>query len=232
MNNTILKSVVLVAAVLVFLSGCIHDDDDGDARAQRTFSVTVTNMTSNQPLSPLAVVLHDAGFGGVMPGTTASTGLEKLAEGGDNTDFLAEADAHAMVSAAASGSGIVMPGAAETVMLSGGGTLLTLAAMLVNTNDAVAALDGVELGGLDENESLTVQALAYDAGTEANSEAMADIPGPAAGGEGYNGQRDDRDFIAVHPGVISAEDGLATSVLDSTHRFDNPVAQVVITRVR
>lgn len=235
MKRAKMKTVMLAGVMVVALAGCIHDDDDNDGLSQRAFSITVTNLTSNQPLSPLALVFHDTGYGGVTPGAAASAALEKLAEGGDNADFLAEADSHARVGASAAGSGIIAPGGSEAVMVSGvprDRTLLTLVTMLVNTNDAIAALDGVQLGALDENESLALQVLAYDAGTEANSEAMADIPGPAAGGEGYNAQRDDRDLIVVHPGVISAGDGLATSVLDGTHRFDNPVARVVVTRTR
>jgi len=231
-----MSTLVPAGVMLVFLAGCVHDDDNNDdTMSQREFSVTVTNLTGNQPLSPVALVLHDTGYGGVTPGAPASAGLEKLAEGGDNTDFLAAAGSHAKVNATTAGSGIIAPGGSAMVTVSGvprDGLLLTMAAMLVNTNDAFAALDGVDLNGLDENESRTLQALAYDAGTEANSEAMADIPGPAAGGEGFNAQRDDRDFVAVHPGVIGAGDGLAGSVLDSTHRFDNPVARVVITRTR
>jgi len=73
--------------------------------------------------------------------------------------------------------------------------------------------------------------MAYDAGTEANSETAATIPGPAAGGEGYNSTRDDRDTVGGHPGVISADDGLTGSALDASHRFDNPVARITITRL-
>lgn len=109
---------------------------------------------------------------------------------------------------------------------------LTLATMLVNTNDAFVGLDGVDLSGLGRNESMVLHARVYDAGTEANSETAATIPGPAGGGEGYNAARDERDFIAVHRGVVSRDDGLATSALDASHRFDNPGARIVITRTR
>jgi hypothetical protein len=73
---------------------------------------------------------------------------------------------------------------------------------------------------------------AWDAGTEANSEASGTIPGPADGGEGYNATRDDLvNFVAIHRGVISADDGLNSSILDESHRFDNPVARVMIERI-
>ncbi len=231
MNSKILKSIVLSGMVLVLLQGCNNNDNNV---SERSFAISITNLTNNQPLSPVAAVLHKTGYTAVVSGMPASVGLEKLAEGGDNADFITEAGNHAMVSMTAAGSAVIAPGDSGTVMLAGAmqdGALLSMAAMLVNTNDAIVALNAVDLGDLSENESITLYALAYDVGTEANTEAMADIPGPAAGGEGFNVQRNDRDFIVVHPGVIGSDDGLSTSVLDSTHRFDNPVAQIVITRV-
>ena len=71
----------------------------------------------------------------------------------------------------------------------------------------------------------------YDAGTENNSELSTTIPGPAAGGEGFNADRDDVNVVAMHPGVVSKDDGLTNSVLSFSHRFDNPTLSVVITRV-
>ncbi len=130
--------------------------------------------------------------------------------------------------------GMLAPGASETLQVQGFGTRprLTLASMLLNTNDAFIGLDGVDLSGLGRNESMTLHARVYDAGTEANSETAATIPGPAGGGEGYNTTRDERDFIAVHPGVVSRDDGLAGSALDASHRFNNPAARIVITRTQ
>jgi hypothetical protein len=51
----------------------------------------------------------------------------------------------------------------------------------------------------------------------------------AAGGEGFNALRDDMDFVRIHPGVISAQDGLAGSDLSGDHRWDNPVVKLVVT---
>jgi hypothetical protein len=71
----------------------------------------------------------------------------------------------------------------------------------------------------------------WDAGTEANDELAATIPGPAGGGEGFNADRNDDDRVAFHSGVISQDDGLASSALSANHRFLNPGAQLVITRI-
>ena len=65
-----------------------------------------------------------------------------------------------------------------------------------------------------------------------DDEAPGTIPGPADGGEGFNAARDDdADRVSMHGGVVSAMDGLITSVLTEQHRFDNPVVGVSVTRV-
>jgi hypothetical protein len=107
---------------------------------------------------------------------------------------------------------------------------LSLATMLVNTNDAYVGINSANIENLEVGDSRILFANAFDAGTEANSEALADIPGPAAGGEGFNAARDDKDIITGHPGVVTSDDGLLTSALDESHRWDNPVAKITVMR--
>ena len=65
------------------------------------------------------------------------------------------------------------------------------------------------------------------------AEAAADIPGPAGGGEGFNPARSDAaDRVAMHAGIVSQDDGFATSDLSEQHRFDNPVMRVHIERTQ
>jgi len=205
------------------------DDDDNDMQEETTreFSVKVINLTNNQPFSPITGLLHGSSYQPYSLGTSASSALETLAESGDNSAFLSNAN----VDNSAAGSGILAPGANETIMLESDDDKirLSLLTMLVNTNDGFAAIEGVDISGLEKNESLMLHAKVYDAGTEANSEAAADVPGQM--GEGFNMTRDDRDFVSVHSGIVSMEDGLTTSALDSSHRFDNPGAKVIITRI-
>ena len=50
--------------------------------------------------------------------------------------------------------------------------------------------------------------------------------------QGFNAARDDRnDRVTMHTGVVTMDDGLATSTLTGQHRFDNPAVQVRIERV-
>ena len=193
------------------------------------FAVTVTNLTNAQPLSPVAVIGHQAGFSVFAVGSPASPGLEELAEGGDNAALIAEATADAAVVATGSGAAPIGPAGSETVTISvfdrdRPDLLLSVSTMLVNTNDAFTGLNGFAVETMAVGDVMTLNAIAYDAGTEADTEMAIHIPGPAGGGEGFNAARDDQaDRVAMHSGVVSQDDGLASSDLSEQNRFDNPV---------
>jgi hypothetical protein len=201
-----------------------------------SFDVTVTNLTNAQPLSPVAVVAHQSGYSMFVVGSPSTPGFEEMAEGGDNTSLLAEADADTAVTASASGAAPIAPAGSETITIELleselPGLQLSVSTMLVNTNDAFTGIAAAAVADMAVGDALTRHGVAYDAGTEANSELASDIPGPAAGGEGFNVARDDRtDHISMHSGVVSSDDGFAASVLTEQHRFDNPIADIRITR--
>ncbi len=224
--------LVFVSLMLFLVSACNDSDNPMSAPLVPTkiFRVDATNLTANQPMSPLAVALHSSGDFWQI-GQPASNEIEILAEGGDNSAMLAMA----MVESSASGGGILMPGGTESLFITStnfGGLNISVATMLVNTNDAFSGINKVAVDGMQVGDRLSFRAIALDAGTEFNSEAQGSIPGPADGGEGYNSLRDDRDFIAQHSGVVTSHDGLMTSVLDESHRFDNPVVLIKVTRVQ
>ena len=103
--------------------------------------------------------------------------------------------------------------------------------MLVNTNDAFSGLNAMQVDNMAVGELISRTSIAYDAGTEADSEQATTIPGPAGGGEGFNAARDDQaDRVSMHSGIVSRDDGFATSDLTEQHRFDNPVVMVRIVR--
>ena len=111
-------------------------------------------------------------------------------------------------------------------------SFISVATMLVNTNDGFTGVNAMAIGEMAVGDTQTVRSIVYDAGTEANTETAGTIPGPADGGEGFNQVRDDRaDQVTMHSGVVSNDDGLAGSVLDEQHRFDNPAAMIMITRL-
>lgn len=200
------------------------------------FDITVTNTTNAQPLSPAAIVVHRDGYAIFSVGSSATTGLEELAEGGDNSALLAEAIADSNVVITASSAAPIGPAGSDTQTVTPlvgelPGLRLSVSTMLVNTNDAFSGVNGIDIGSMAIGDVISVSSIAYDAGTEANSEAASDIPGPAGGGEGFNSARDDRaDLVSMHAGVVSQDDGFAGSDLSNQHRFDNPVMRVRIER--
>jgi hypothetical protein len=237
-RKTTVNSAVLTFVLALGLTACGDNDNDtvveeptpapAPVPADYTYNITVTNLTYAQPLSPLAVALHAEGTMWAI-GTEASVALEKLAEGGDNTDFLAQA----VVLASSSDEAPIGPGASSTISITTNdrtATHFTSTTMLVNTNDAFSGLTGVDISEMALNDSMSWHLNVYDAGTEGNSEVAGSIPGPADGGTGYDEARDDVNFVALHSGVVSQHDGLSDSVLTQSHRFDNPAITLTITR--
>jgi len=205
--------------------------------AMASFDVMVSNLTNAQPLSPIAVIAHQPGFAVFTIGDPATLGLEELAEEGDNTALLAEADADAMVTVSASGAAPIGPAGSETVTLTLleselPGLQISVTSMLVNTNDAFTGMN-TTVENMSVGDVMSFNGVAYDSGTEADTEAAGDIPGPAGGGTGFDAARDDQvNLVTMHSGIISQDDGLTSSVLTEQHRFDNPVARIVITRIQ
>lgn len=238
-NNFKRNAIALVAFATIGLAGCSDNDDNTPAPVvppvvapvMQDYSVTVTNLTANQPMSPIAVVAHTNDSTLWSTGMPASVALETLAESGDSSTLTDETGVNELIS----GAGILVPGGTETISVSleqADVADLSVVTMLVNTNDAFTGTTGFDLTALAVDESSTLRVIAYDAGTEANSEAKGTIPGPADGGEGFNAARDDNDKVHAHPGVISMDDGLMDSVLSASHRFDNPVLLIKITRTK
>ncbi|WP_418357581.1 MULTISPECIES: spondin domain-containing protein [Shewanella] len=231
---TLKPSLLAMLAAATLLTACGDDDNDTvdetpPAPVMQTFTVTVTNLTANQPMSPVILAAHASDAMLWNAGEMASEAIEKMAEGGDTAD-IAALD---VLTSSVNGTGLLMPGASETLTITLDETdvaSISLATMLVNTNDAFTGVNSYSIAGMQVDASSSMKFMAYDAGTEANTEAKGTIPGPADGGEGYNAARDDVDFVHIHPGVISMYDGLDDSVLDASHRFDNPVLGVTITR--
>ncbi|MFT4906939.1 MAG: hypothetical protein ACI978_001014 [Oleispira sp.] len=234
----ILAIALFSASLLSACGGSSSSNNDvvaGIETKTASYEIAVTNLTSNQPLSPLLAQLHSSDYRAWVIGTSASEGLELLAEGGDNNTLLNAPSSH--VYSAVSGLGAVAPGAGSVFSIAAdvnsemsSDLKLTLISMLVNTNDAFVGKTGIDLSSLDVGETVKHYLPIYDAGTEANNELLGTIPGPADGGEGFNMARDDVDYVARHPGIVGIDHGYTESVLNSTHGFDSPAAVLTITR--
>ena len=247
------KSLVLTLAVGVTAAGCggssssNNPPPDEPSPASQTpttlaFDVSVTNLTLAQPLSPPAILLHTSDYSAFTDGETSSVPLEVLAEGGDRTDLVNEAVASGAVLASYQDANPVAPlaqGPTETLEIQSDQATdvrLTAVTMLVHTNDAFTGVNGVDVTGMAVGETRIFNGPTWDAGTEANSENAAAIPGPDFGGVGFDAARDDIiDRVRFHQGVVtsaSVESGDPNSALEERHRFDNPTSRIFITRTQ
>jgi len=231
-----LRNIALPVLLISVLGAC-NDSNNSTPTVmpepepmEYSYQVTVTNLTYAQPLSPITAVLHgDEKMWSV--GESASSALEKLAESGDNSDFIAQTS----IITSMADDGVLMPGLSSSITVStteANATHLSVTTMLVNTNDAFSGLTGLELSNFEVDQKMSWNLNVYDAGTEANSETAGTIPGPADGGAGFDIVRDDVDVVTFHPGVVSQDDGLTNSVLTQAHRFDNPAIKLTITRLK
>ncbi|MBL4679244.1 MAG: spondin domain-containing protein [Pseudomonadales bacterium] len=240
-----MKKLLITSLCLFGLAACDRNSDNFQPAAEivpapapvmQEYQIEITNLTLAQPLSPIALITHDDRYRAFSIGDVASTGLEVLAEGGSNVDFLAEVDLEAGVFSTMSAAGPTFPGNTEVLNLSiegddVAGMMLSIVSMLINTNDAITAVQSLSIENLQPGEMMSVMSISYDSGTEANTEALGTIPGPVDGGEGFNVLRDDlEDQIRGHSGVVTVDDGMPNSILGEMHRWDNPVARITITR--
>lgn len=112
------------------------------------------------------------------------------------------------------------------------GDRLSLAVMLICTNDGVVGLDAVEFPKGPETKVYFPNA--YDAGTEANDELLTSIVDPCGGAgpvayppDGSNNRTATADAIAIHQGISGSGDLSAAA-----HNWRNKVARVTIKRVK
>lgn len=231
-------SIVSICIGLAACGGSSNNDDDTTPPVTQDFRIDVVNLTAAQPFSPIAVVAHDGNYSLFTVGQAATAGLELMAEGGDNSDVLLEANANSGVLTTVSDTAPTGPGGSTSLTITveeeaASNLEIVATTMLVNTNDAFTALNNLGAANMAVGESRTATTISYDSGTEANTEAAGTIPGPADGGEGFNAVRDDiANEVRMHSGVLSADDGLNSSRLSEIHRWDNPVARITVTRTR
>ena len=200
------------------------------AHAQR-FKVTVTNLTSGEVFTPIMVATHKAGVKLFTLGAPASVELEQVAEAGDLAALEASLKANRKVLKVVDSGAPLPPGQSVTLIVEARGPFdhVSVVSMLVPTNDAFFAVNGAD--GPDAfKQSVVFYSPAYDAGTEANDELCANIPGPpnVCTGEGFNASRaGDGNFVHIHSGIHGIGDLSA-----ATYDWRNPVARIEITRLQ
>ena len=131
------------------------------------------------------------------------------------------------VQLATGANGPILPGETATVRVSGDPwwfNRLSIAGMLVITNDAFYGLNGAKL---PRYGSASFSSPGYDAGSEANNERCAFIPGPPCNNPGVRDTANAEGYVHIHAGIHGIGD-LDASVYD----WRNGVASIRVRRVR
>ncbi|MEK6747913.1 MAG: spondin domain-containing protein [Pseudomonadota bacterium] len=211
-----------MAASVMFAVGTVHaDDDDG----VMTYAVTITNITRGQIIAPPAVIAHNGDYRMFMAGKPASLELAQLSEAGNGGAVTSAATGMPAVYSTALGNGGILPGMSQTIEIQTTKYFseFTVGAMLATTNDGFMSISGVRA---PKRGATTVEAIGYDAGSEANSEDCAYIPGPPCGDKRHN-PAPSEGYVHVHAGFHVGGSGLNPA----QHDWRNPVAQIEIKRV-
>ena len=213
----------LLAGMLLATSAAAAD---AEGRIPALYEVRVTNVTSGVYFTPTLAATHAPAVQMFQLGAPASPGLAALAESGDVGPLKAVLDSLGReVSETAVAGGLLGPGDSTRFTVRGRPSQdrLSLAAMLLPTNDGFYALDSV---ALPSRGSVRYTALGYDAGSEYNDELCAHIPGPQCGGAGLSAE-DGEGYVHVHPGTHGMAD-----LSRASYDWRNPVAVVTVTRIQ
>jgi len=236
MKNTVHKGTALGALILC---GALAASAAALADAgARTYEVTIQVATRGQPIAPSVFVTHDSIFSlfDVGPAINMDSvqyeGLARMAETG-GPGALATAiggaagvdSVEVLLAPTHPAPPVLLPGDSNstTITASGNTKFFSAVGMLAATNDAFYGVRGV---ALPISGSITVHAVAYDAGSEPNNEIFADTPAgsddafdsPDEAGEGH---------IHVHAGI----DGIGTMAPEDLD-WRNPVVEITITRIK
>lgn len=226
-SKTLIAGSILLSAVAY-----AGDNDNGNhngngSPAPHTYAVTITNITSGQVFTPMLVATHTADMSFFELGAAPSSELADLAEGGATgglqtlLDSLPDRVMDTNTSGTTpNGDPLLDPGESVTIYITGNRDYnrLSLAGMLLPTNDTFVAVDSMPL----PRDHAAGLALAYDAGSEMNDELCINIPGPQCGGTPFSAGLAEG-FVHISHG-ISGEGDLAASEYD----WRNPVARVTV----
>lgn len=204
----------------------------------RLYRVTIQNMAAGQPLSPPVVATHRGAASLFAEGSYASPEIEAIAENGDASGAVTLLNGLTAVTSAVNigqpltPHGTVVGDFTDTVSVeiyARPGDRLSLASMLICTNDGFAGLDRARLA---RSRVQSFYAYAFDAGTEANTELSSDIVdgcsalGPAVLHGDPNGNENTavntQELITSHPGIVGSGDLLAA------HNWHGPIALVTV----
>ncbi|MFT6103498.1 MAG: hypothetical protein ACJATV_001594 [Granulosicoccus sp.] len=219
---------------IIFLSMC---SSFALAKGNANYEVMITNITRGQTFTPQLLVTHGSKVELFEVGQPASPELEILSESGNTqplTDFLNSQGRG--VGEVKTIAGLLGPGESVVTTIKASRyhqRFISMAAMLIPTNDTFVSLNRVRLPRRGEK---VVFLKAYDAGTEVNDQNCVNIPGPRCGGAGFSVDSNDTDegYVYIGNGFhdLGVDDGVGNEVLGPlVYDWRNPVAQITIRRI-
>jgi len=209
----------------------------------QTVDIEISNLTQGIYFTPLLVSAHSSTTHLFESGSTASTELQAMAEGGDISGLVTAATAVGATNAENPAVGLLSPASSTQIMNldTGSNDRLSIVAMILPTNDGFVGLDSWQIP--EQAGSYTLYLNAYDAGTEVNDEivngggapGVVGIPADPGGqnGTGASGvaATETNQTVHIHRGNIGDTNaaGGVSDVDSRIHRWLNPVAKVVVT---
>lgn len=233
-----------IAAAILGLALTLLVPVDARSEGQKTYKITITNLTAGQPLTPPILATHTSKTGLFTVGEAASENIQQVAENGNGAPLLQALSEDTQVHEVVAGTAPLVPAnnpggtgfessATFTITTHGKARYLSYASMLICTNDGFTGLDSVRL----PNHKKTVYTAAYDARTETNTEDFADMVPPCQGLIGVSS--DDPGTGMSNP--LLAEDGIViphvginggVDLFPEVHGWSDPVTKIEIERIR
>jgi len=223
-----MKSLIRKISGVIILGAALASCDTMASEREGMYEVTITNISHGEFFTPIMVASHKHGVKLFELGKPASSELEIIAESGNSNPLKDSLIATGKVLDVAQAEGALPPGQSITLYVKANkkNTYISVASMLVPSNDAFFAVNGLHIG--KAKKAVTVYSPVYDAGSEINDELCVSIPGPGfvCSGEGMNTETGEG-FVHIHPGIQGIAD------LDKA-QFDwrNPAAKITIKRVK
>ncbi len=217
-----LKPIRNVLATAI-TSGLLLASSSVLADGGKTYQVTITNITNSINFTPILVASHGKRVSLFELGSAASDELATIAESGNPAPLTAKLLDEGAADVQNSGA-LLKPGESVTVYVkrTHGARYISVASMMLPTNDGFIALNGVKV---PKHGTATYYSVGYDAGSEPNDELCISIPGPTCGGTGPSPEAGGEGYVHINRGIHGIGD-LAPDVYD----WRNPVAKISITR--
>jgi hypothetical protein len=225
MTHKLLLAAIAVMAVGASAQTLPSPGDNGAAVGNgHRVRITYENLTAGQPFSPSVFVSHNRAAPPMfMEGQPASFGLMRLAEEGNVAPL---ADGAAATLGGAFGSAIIglptLPGHSRTIVLevTAEHPMVSGVFMLGRTNDGFSGVSAINAFSL--RRPITIEAYAWDAGTENNNERGSDLIAMMG-----TGRDPENGVVQRHRGIRGDADAPGTWKFDPSR----PVVRITIVPV-